>query len=106
MKYIKNDSLGGIQLSHEAFQWLDKNHSMSYEDVEDLIDHITIPDAVDDSMNFRCDFRLISCVEALGNKASSSVSDIVIVDVPHEPKDLTVLNYDGCETIIHKKYNW
>ena len=57
-----------------------------------------------DSEN-REDPVLIEVVEELGEKASSSFSDLVVVEIPDD-LDYVIDNYDGIETLHQKVQEW
>lgn len=89
MKVVINRCFGGFQLSKKAYEYLGlpwDGHGFEYDDD-------------------RTNPKLVECVEKLGPEASSSLSHLVVVEIP-AGIDWYIDNYDGMETIAEQHRVW
>lgn len=132
MKVILNKCFGGFHPSHEAYMRyaekkgiqlfcyeLTASHDykktqrggiFSYYFMKDFGDTIKREDVDWNSMlrlskDFREDSTLIEVVEELGEKASSGVSDLQVVEIPDGMK-YVIDDYDGVETLHADVPTW
>ena len=126
-KVAYNGSYGGFRLSDEAVKWLEQNareevkeflaaervrvtesrknnNFAKFSTVEDLMCDALMYDFNESGM-CRHDPDLIRVIEALGEKASSSYSDLKIAKI--SGRVYRIDEYDGWETISEPEdYNW
>ena len=89
MKIVKNSWYGGFSLSEEAYKFLEMPwDGYGY-----------------DFNNHRDDTKLVEVVEALGDKASGSCSNLVVVEVPDDA-EWYIDEYDGWETVRERHRTW
>lgn len=131
MKIILNKCYGGFDISDEAYelyaekkgltlyryyddyknkQMLKGSGLINYYFTKDFGDNIE-KDKIDWKTNLylnyghRDDPTLVEVVEELGNKASGSYSNLVVVEIP-DNMDYVIDNYDGIETLHEKVRAW
>jgi len=83
MKIVINRCYGGYGLSEEAYKFLGlewDTYGYKYDDD-------------------RTNTNLVQCVEELGGKASGSLSNLKVVDIP-DGIDYEIDNYDGQESVL------
>ena len=87
-KVVINTCFGGFLLSNVAQNWLQEHYNIS--NFKELSRH---------------DYRLVECIEALGDKASGTFSELKIIEI--EGRVYKIDEYDGNETIIEPDdINW
>ena len=123
MKIVLNKCYGGFRLSEEAYEWLIKNKNWEvtsyqgngyknpnaklvrnpeYKKGSDFHHkyYAVIPE---DSIRISQD--VIECIETLGDKASSRLSKLKIVDIPDDA-EWVIDEYDGIESVHQKHEVW
>ena len=87
-KVVINSCYDGFWLSDIARNWLREHYNIS--NFEELPRH---------------DYRLVECVEVLGDKANSIISKLKIIEI--EGRIYIIDEYDGKETVIEPdNINW
>lgn len=89
MKVVINRCFGGFSLSEKAYEFLGLEwdwYGYKYSDY-----------------SLRADSRLVECVETLGEKASGSLAELKVVEIPDDVY-WEIEEYDGVESIheVHR----
>ena len=127
-KVVINRCYGGFSLSHEAILKLIEYGVPLYDDWEDYGKnerpevHIVCNSTwkgkhsmferqyymahIDEEMTLRTHPLIVKVVEELGEKASGYCAELEIKDVPREPDEITIEEYDGLEWVSEKHETW
>lgn len=88
MKIVINECFGGFVLSNKAVKRLSEITGRAENGLQYVY------------MNERTAQELIQVVEELDEEASSTLSNLEVVDIPDDATDWEIEEYDGYETII------
>lgn len=86
MEIVINRGYGGFGLSEKACEYL----GLSKDDSYAYNAYVT-----------RTEPKLIECIKALGEDASSRSAHLKVVTIPEESTDYCIENYDGAEIVIY-----
>ena len=95
MKYSKNNCLGGYGLGFKFEEWCFENTDLTRDQI-DLIDQDTTIGEGTEKLIARSHKIVIQYLE------ENPTEGIVIVNIPHPPEDLVIIDERGYETIALK----
>ena len=128
-KVVVNGCYGGFNLSHEAILKLIEYGMPVYDDWEPYKSEKKRPEVhivrnptwngkhsiyerqyyishIDHKMTLRTHPLVVKTVEELGEKANGFCAELEIKDVPREPDEITIEEYDGIEWVAEKHETW